>query len=613
MFTNFRKKVNYLIKTEKRNYYSNKFTCNITNPKKFWQVTNELLFNKTTNTNLTNITLNINNIKINNQTEVANTFNEFFVNIGNSNNLLIPTQPVINNALTNMNLYKTTPVEIQNIKSLNKKSTYGHDNIPIKFYTLDNEIIAEKISELTNNVLKTGIYPNCMKIAKVTPLYKSGDKQNVSNYRPISVLPIFSKILEKVISVRFEQYLTENQIINENQFGFTTQSSTLAACTQLLNFIELKLDQKQIVGCFFIDIQKAYDSIQIEILLKKLKNIGITHTTLKVFESFHSNRLQYIKFNTTTSEIKNINNGVAQGSMLSTHEFSLFVNDLLNLNLNGKVQMYADDTVVMLAASDINELIAKMQEDIRKIDTWLKENKLQLNTKKTNYIIFNKHKQYNPDRIPTISLDNNIITNVTETKYLGLIIDNKLNWHQHIHKIKNKITPIIFTLFKLKHFLHPKAKLDIYNAHIVSHLQYLNPIWNTANITKLNELKVLQNKAIKTIYGFSQLEPTINLYSLNLKTTSFSKLCITQTLLLIFKIKNKYIKHNFQLTLRSDTHTHYTRQSEHINISLTRTNTGLNTIMSRGIRMCNNLPPTIKNTSGIAQFKHHLQYFINNT
>lgn len=610
-FNYYRNKVNYNIQLAKKNYYSERYLKSLDNAKMFWQTTNELLFKRHGKT-LNEISLKANNIVETNQIIVANLFNSFFINVGNSeqNN---PSHPNHTTPNASLFLYNTTPSEILTIlKTINQSSSSGYDSIPIKFFTRFANDIAPKLSKLINDSFKSGSFPNCLKVARVTPIYKNADKQNVTNYRPISVLPTCSKIFERAMFNRLVKFLADNKRIHVNQFGFITNSSTLAACTQLLNFIETKIDQRCIVGCMFIDIKKAFDCVQHSILLGKLKHIGLEHSALKLFESFHEKRKQFTKLNEYKSDILEIKSGVPQGSMLSATEFSIYINNIFNLKLIGVVQMYADDMVIMYSANNVESLLRNFQEDIMLIDDSLKSDNLTINTNKSNYIIFDKYNTINKTNLPNIILNTGVISRVTETKYLGLIIDEKLNWHSHINKIKNKVRPLIFAIKRLRNFLHEKAIWQVYNAHILSHFNYLSPIWSNTTNTKLNELYILQNKAIKAMYGYSRLHPTISLYTDHTSIMPLKKIFMIRLITLIFQIKNGYIKHNFELSYRNDVHRYPTRQSDFINIDRWNTNTGQNTIMSRGVHMFNNLPMNIKNIQNISNFKRSLTIYIQN-
>lgn len=613
-FIFFRNKVSFLLNKEKQNYYEKKFENNINDNKKFWKTTNEIIFNKNNLKSIQNITLTHNNTTTCNDIDVANIFNNFFINVCN-NNTIIPTNiihplPIQYNNTSNFHLYPTTPSEINSIiKHLNKKAANGYDDVSIKFFQTFSNELAGKLSQLINNSFKTGYYPEILKIGKITPIYKSGNKHDVSNYRPISVLPSCAKIFDKAIQIRLEQFIINNNIVHKNQFGFVTKSSTLAASTQLMNYIDSNLDKKNVVGCLFIDLKKAYDSINLSTLLKKLEQTGINNIALNLFKSYHSNRYQYVQINGEKSQQQQIKNGVVQGSMLSAPEFSIYINEMFYLNLCGEVQMYADDAIVMFSCENIEMLMTQMEGDMITINQWLKINHLELNFDKSNFMIFDKNIEYN-NISNYLKIDNKEIKRIYTVKYLGLLIDSKLTWNQHINKIKNKIRPITFAIRRLRNYLHPKALQNIYNAHIVSHLSYLNPIWSSCSETKMKELKVLQNKVVKAMYYHPLLYSTESLYKIHPEILPLFKINILQIATLIFKINNNFIKHNFTITYRYNHHIYPTRQHDNINVPYARTNLGLNTILYRGVQIFNQLPKDIKSCTRISIFKNKMKMYL---
>ena len=296
-FKHFRNKAHFECKQSKQKHYSNLFELNINNNKKFWALTNEIIFNKKPNLNQIS-TIKHNSSIITNPLLIANTFNDFFTNCiptrvqNNTTNL-----PHNNNMLLqNFYLHKTTSKEVISIiNKLNISAANGYDNISIQFFKNYNVFFIDRLVLLLNDCITRGIFPNCFKIAKITPVYKSKDKLECTNYRPISVLPSCSKIFERIIQVRLEKFLLENKIINKNQFGFVTNSSTFAACAQLFNFIDIQIDKRQVVGAVFIDLYKAFDSVQHALLIEKLKNIGFTNKELNLIKSYHSDRKQFVQ------------------------------------------------------------------------------------------------------------------------------------------------------------------------------------------------------------------------------------------------------------------------------------------------------------------------------
>lgn len=334
--------------------------------------------------------------------------------------------------------------------------------------------------------------------------------------------------------------------------------------------------------------------------MKKFVNIGILNKELKLLDSYHRNRKQYVQIGELKSNIRNVTTGVAQGSILSAPEFSIFINEIFSLKLKGKIQGYADDLALMHNSSNINELIQDLQVDLNILNNWLHNNKLELNANKTNYMLFQRKKVIDFSLLPNLYVNNIKIERATETKYLGLVIDEKLNWNAHITKIKNKIRPISFVLHRLKGCINNNALWNIYHSYVLTHINYLAPIWSNTTRNKIDEIQIIQNRILRIINGYSRLHSTNDLYSESVLPVD--KLILFQVLMLVHKIKHNQIKHNFTITIRSDTHQHNTRRISHINIPFSRTNLGQSSAINRGFMEFNNLPPNIKHEARPAIF-----------
>lgn len=372
-------------------------------------------------------------------------------------------------------LHHVNTIEIETIiKNLNKNSAVGYDGISIAFIKNYISELSFILCKLINGIYESGIYPDCLKIATVTPVFKHGNKLDVSNYRGISILSHSSKIVEKTLYVRLLDYLAKNEIIHENQFGFAELSNTLSATSFLMNKIRTNLDQRKFVSCIFIDLQKAFDMVNHKILINKLKNIGLNGKFLNILITYLHERKQRVKIGNTFGDFSNILSGVPQGSILGPLFFNIFINDIFFLKLNGSIQLYADDMTIVYSNSNLSLLFEQMQSDLDLINLWLSNNLLKINVEKTNFILFqtkNKFKNINLNNFE-ITLDKKIINRVESAKILGLIIDEKLNWSLHIKKIKSKINSASFA--------SNKCQMVFYHSCIMSHVSYLNPIWNTA-------------------------------------------------------------------------------------------------------------------------------------
>ena len=246
-------------------------------------------------------------------------------------------------------------------------------------------------------MITTGIFPDSLKIAKIIPIYKKGEPTDLSNYRPIYLLPTISKIFERIIHIQLQEYLNRNKLLAEQQYGFRPNHSTEYAAVKLVDYISNKMDDHKIPGTIFIDLSKAFDTLSYDILLYKLKFYGISGVEYKLLSSYLSNRKQYVMFNNTNSEFTEIRTGVPQGSILGPLLFSIYINDFITVSNKLNFIMYADDTTIYFDLEDFEKdnLEHQINDELNRLNIWLKLNKLTLNTTKTKsiwYFIENKNK-----------------------------------------------------------------------------------------------------------------------------------------------------------------------------------------------------------------------------
>ena len=422
----------------------------------------------------------IDNVKIDSQpenitdpTEIAHIFNSFFINIGpdlaskincNDNHFTDFLSEPKQNA---MFLIPTNEHEILNIVELLKsKKSSGYDGINTK---LLKQIILNIVSPLEyifNLSLFTGCCPDLLKIAKVIPIYKKDDSSLVTIYRPISLLPCISKILEKIVYKRLNSFLTSNNILNPSQFGFRKKYSTDFAITKLLDKVIQSLSKKEHVIALFMDLSKAFDTIDHDILLYKLNNYGIRGIVLSWLKSYLSNRQQFVSINNVESSRLNIKCGVPQGSILGPLLFLIYINDIVNSSTVLDFVLFADDTNIVLSHTNLNELIRTFNAELTKTSSWFKCNKLSLNISKTNFMHY-QITHTNLELPCNIKIDNMPLVKKDHVKFLGLTIDKHLTWNQHVNNISISIAKGIGILYKVKHYLLEHSLLMIYNTLIL--------------------------------------------------------------------------------------------------------------------------------------------------
>lgn len=320
-----------------------------------------------------------------------------------------------------------------------------------------------------------GEFPNSLKIARIVPIYKDGNPQDTANYRPINILSPISKIFEMVLYDRINGFINKFQIINKNQYGFQKMSGTLSATANVLNHIQSECDsrRRKLIGCVFIDLRKAFDTVPHKLLLQKLKKYGIRGKTHSIIKSYFMNRRHYTDINNTHSEMFTNRNpfSVQQGSNLGPMLFLLYIYDIFNLKLNGKLIMFADDAILIVSDSDHCKLQQLIQEDIDCIYEWLINNKLSMNIKKTKLMII-KQSPKGPMANYELKIKNQ---KIEEVDHLGLIIQNNLKWDKHINRIKRKIIAISGIIARLGNRINNTTLLSIYYSYIHSQIAYLSP------------------------------------------------------------------------------------------------------------------------------------------
>ena len=409
----------------------------------------------------------INGEIVENRRKIANEFNNYFLSIAaklnssenmSESGLLIQTLPTFTNYLntpisSSIFFNNCTPMEIQEI--ITDFSSAKASDIPVRILKACSGIIAHILCKYYNWFIEQSIFPDIFKLAQVTPLFKKGESQLFENYRPISLLPIFGKIFEKIIFSRLHNFLSANNVISNQQFGFRKNHSTTHAInysiSMILNGIE---NNKHVIG-IFLDLSKAFDTINHDIMLAKLTNYGIRDNCLKLLESYLTSRKQIVKFGDELSDSGNIKYGVPQGSVLGPLLFLLYINDIVNCTKICKFVLFADDTNIFVVANTEHEAYQIANEALEKLQNYMVNNQLHINLSKCTYIHFRPNLNNEDRKVCARSytylshMENNIfirgvkIKKVDKVRFLGVIIDEKLTWDAHIEYLESKLLSAI--------------------------------------------------------------------------------------------------------------------------------------------------------------------------
>ena len=342
---------------------------------------------------------------------------------------------------------------IKIIDKFNPNKSAGHDNVGNYTIKKVGKEIVKPLTNIFNLSLLTGVVPDKLKTAKVIPIYKKADFAIFSNYRPVSLLSCFSKILERLVFDRCVNFINNQEILNDKQYGFRPKHSTYMAIAQLVDKITNAVEKNETTIGIFLDLSKAFDTIDHSILLHKLEHYGFRG--IEWFKNYLSNRTQYVAFNNCTSESGNITCGVPQGSILGPLLFILYVNDITYTSNVLDFILFADDTTILYSHKDINSKIELINKELDEVTNWFKANKLSVYASKTNFMIMGTpHMTSTKTREDlNVLLDNTVLERVKFTKFLGVLIDECLAWKNHIDCISKTVSRNIGVMNNLKGIL----------------------------------------------------------------------------------------------------------------------------------------------------------------
>ena len=599
-------------------YYKTLIDENSNNPKEMWKTINKVL-NKNQHSTTPKFVM-FEGQSIEKSNEIAEAFNNHFTTIGpqladkiekrDSDDPLKYLSNVGGSIDSCFEFHTIHPSTIEReIKNLKCSKSAGHDKISVKLVKDAAEILSKPLAIIFNASFKKGIFPDIWKTARVTPIFKSGSKSNVSNYRPISVLSVFSKLLEKIGHDQFSRYLKEHKKFAKCQHAFLKMHSTLTSLLSVTDTWYSNIDKRKPNISIFLDLKKAFDTVDHGILLSKLSEYGAVGTPLHWFTSYLTDRKQYCQINGHKSRLKNVLCGIPQGSCLGPLLFVLYVNDFEQCLEKYTANMYADDTSVTCSAEDLVELSNDLKTELDNIAEWLRQNKLSLNIDKTEYMVVGHKRQTNSIAEPIdIKINEEPIKRVQKVKYLGTMVDENLTWNEQYKKLKNKIKIALSSLQKLRNIL-PQSKLDqVYRALLESHLRYSDELWGSLSNTKLDHLQRLQNRARTLIEG-SRLKDgwTCNWLSV-------SNLIKFDRAIMIYKILNGQCPEslNGKLITRSQISKYQTRNQQDLDIPRLNLEFSKTSFFYTSAKTWNEIPLQIRLSSNVFTFRKRLKEFLQN-
>ena len=382
-----------------------------------------------------------------------------------------------------MFLSPVTSVEVDSyISQMDNNKSIGPCSIPVPLLKILKTYISPLISSLINDSFLCGIFPSKLKLAKVTPVFKKGSRQDKDNYRPISVLSIFSKIFEKAMFKRLYGYLESCNILYSLQFGFRQKCLTNHALIQITETIRNSIDNNEF-GCgIFIDLKKAFDTVSHSILLSKLNHYGVRGKAYDWFHSYLSNREQFVCINGHNSDSLFITCGVPQGSILGPLLFLLYINDLPNTSKLLSFHLFPDDTNIYCSHKNLNDLELILNQELHAVAEWMKSNRLA---------------RLKPYKSLNLIVDGVNIQEVSMVKYLGVTFDSNLTWKNHVNELCLKLLKTVGIFSKLRYYVNVDILIMLYYSLIYPFLTYGIQVWGLTYPTYLKPVTTLQKRVVR--------------------------------------------------------------------------------------------------------------------
>lgn len=451
------------------------------------------------------------NTEITSAKQVANLFNKHFIDSANCINS--DNSTAVHNMANSRNLflYPLDHKEFYEImEKITKKKTPGYDEVPPFILKNAAVYLAEPMIHIINKSFELGVFPEALKKSIVCPLHKKGEKTELSNYRPLALQSVFSKLIENAYSTRLVSFLEKNLLLNDCQHGFRKSRSTTTAISDFVNRLMTSMKTNNKSYGIFYDFTKAFDMVNHDLLLSKLYCIGVRGVANSWVESFLRNRKQVVKVShpggTIYSDEAIVNIGVPQGASISPILFIIYTNDLAATVTTGHLTTFADDTTQLINGQLDN--IANMSNlAVRQMTDWSLNNDLLLNTSKTVLIAFNNHlrDRTNDGISPLIYLNGKSIKVMQETKFLGLTIDYQLKWEAHINIVAHKISSGCYLIKRIRKICDFNTAKLVYYSYVHSSLLYGIVLWGHSPLTK--KLFILQKRALKYLAN-SSYDPT---------------------------------------------------------------------------------------------------------
>ena len=602
--------INHMKRKLQKQYYTAKIDECDCDAKKLWMVLKDV-----TRTGKTKESTEPDNMT----QEKANIFNKFFATIG------INIQKSLNirehiNIFTGIVGFDFQPESEESISklidTLRSDVATGTDDINARFIKDAKDELVPILTQLINLSYKLSQFPDAMKKARIKALHKKDSTEDIANYRPISILPVMSKIFERSGTNQMASFLEANGLINPNQHAYRAGHSTTTCLAEVTDYLYQLHDQKKCSGVASLDLSKAYDSISHTLLLHKLSKMGFSEFSLMWIKSYLENRKQIIKFNKYTSTEETVMSGIPQGSIIGPILFVVFTNDLAQtFTKSCKMVSYADDVQLVISADTIKELIHKIEEVIQQAQKWYELNSMKNNIGKTEVLIINNGKMENKIKIKVTDEGKSIgIVPKKWIKVLGVYLDENLNWKRQISEVRKKSSNAIRNLHRVNQLIPIRQRVQLYNALITPHFSYCDIIWAGCGVVNSRRLQVTQNYAARSILGMRKRDSATDALK-SLKLLNLAQRRNVHEAVFIHKALNEKLPANITKQYSSFKPTSNTRAAQSGKLNLPKHSTAKfqNSLLFRCIKTWNGVPDQLEYSSTKQLKTRYQRHLIMNT
>lgn len=614
-YRNLRQEVKREIKIAEREFFTEQIQRNPGNTNNIWKAIRQIIPRKSKSQRI---------FSKDNKT-VADEFNRFFVSVGQSSVEKIQSLANECNITLNRNYFvprqypsceqfhsnTVSSGEIERIiSSMPSNKAPGIDKISVRVLKDCLNPILPVITSIINTSIETCKFPTAWKLAEVTPLHKGGNHELANNNRPISLLPVLSKVCEKVVHNQFTSYLHLNDRLTKTQSGNKKWHSTETSVIETTDTILKAIDQKMLTSVVFLDMSKAFDSVNHETLILKLRDVGASDPVIQWFGSYLNDRRQVVRIHSTLSEPLPIVCGVPQGSILGPLLFSIYTNDLSSAPQNCSVQSYVDDTklVISFKMKDTVNAFADLRVDLHRIGQWCSNNHLLLNPSKTKLMVFGSRQMHSRLDTPSLTFMGRELVPEHTAKDLGVILDKNLTYDEHITKTVSSCMSCLGQISRTKHVFDKCTLLTIINTLVFSKLFYCSNVWANTSKSNINKLQGIQNFAARiatSTHKYDHITPVLK----ELKWLPVATQLYFRSAIMAYKCLTSRVPEylSSQFSKRGEISGRATRSSQMLNIPLFKSASGQRTFYYRTVSIWNSMDSSLKTLEKVSAFKFYLK------